>query len=176
MWYYPFGCSFLICPAGWPVGCDWLLPGPVSRLFKFKHTRLISISLMACQPFQNPLQPACPSPRSGRQSEAPPRRRPPCPRPADGCVGRGGGGVGGGGGGVLRKSGNRPVSSWSSNLRLTTLDLGQQLAPCTRLMSSVYGVRTVCNCTVKESGFILEYTHHHSFVRNNRIRVDDERH
>ena len=24
---YPFGCSFLIRPAGWPVGWDWLLPG-----------------------------------------------------------------------------------------------------------------------------------------------------
>jgi hypothetical protein len=27
---YPFGCSFLICPAGWPVGWDWLLPGAYS--------------------------------------------------------------------------------------------------------------------------------------------------
>ena len=24
---YPFGCSFLIRPAGWPAGWDWLLPG-----------------------------------------------------------------------------------------------------------------------------------------------------
>ena len=24
---YPFGCSFFIHPAGWPVGWDWLLPG-----------------------------------------------------------------------------------------------------------------------------------------------------
>ena len=24
---YPFGCSFFIRPAGWPVGWDWLLPG-----------------------------------------------------------------------------------------------------------------------------------------------------
>ncbi len=24
---YPFGCSFLIRQAGWPVGWDWLLPG-----------------------------------------------------------------------------------------------------------------------------------------------------
>ena len=24
---YPFGCSFLIRLAGWPVGWDWLLPG-----------------------------------------------------------------------------------------------------------------------------------------------------
>ena len=23
----PFGCCFFICPAGWPVGWDWLLPG-----------------------------------------------------------------------------------------------------------------------------------------------------
>ena len=23
----PFGCSFFIRPAGWPVGWDWLLPG-----------------------------------------------------------------------------------------------------------------------------------------------------
>ncbi len=30
---YPFGCSFFICPAGWPVGCC-----QVSDLFKFKHT------------------------------------------------------------------------------------------------------------------------------------------
>jgi hypothetical protein len=25
--YHPFGCCFLIRPAGWPVGWDWLLPG-----------------------------------------------------------------------------------------------------------------------------------------------------
>ncbi len=24
---YPFGCSFFIHPAGWPVGWGWLLPG-----------------------------------------------------------------------------------------------------------------------------------------------------
>jgi hypothetical protein len=24
---YPFGFSFLFCPAGWPEGKDWLLPG-----------------------------------------------------------------------------------------------------------------------------------------------------
>ncbi len=24
---YPVKCSFLICPAGWPVGRVWLLPG-----------------------------------------------------------------------------------------------------------------------------------------------------
>jgi hypothetical protein len=24
---YSFGFSFLICPAGWPVGSDWLLQG-----------------------------------------------------------------------------------------------------------------------------------------------------
>jgi hypothetical protein len=39
---YPFGCSFLICPAGWPVGRVWLLPSVTP--FKFKHASLIGIS------------------------------------------------------------------------------------------------------------------------------------
>ncbi len=42
---YPISCSFLICPVGWPVGWNWLLPGvtPI-QFFNFKQSSFMMMS------------------------------------------------------------------------------------------------------------------------------------
>ncbi len=115
---YPFGCSFFIRPAGWPVGWGWLLPGyGVTRIEFQAH------EFNRHQPWV--LLVFLPPPRAAPALTAP-------IFPA---------GLGAGGGssppdapsaasspsGVASASAvlaaSATVSSWSSNLRLTTLDL-----------------------------------------------------
>ena len=111
---YPFGCSFLICPAGWPAGWDWLLPGvmpiPVqAHKFNRHQPEALPAAFLPPPPPQT-LQPR-PWQQGWGQEEARPRRVLLC-APVRRGGGGGGVGVGGGGGGgrvggvgVWRKSG-----------------------------------------------------------------------
>jgi hypothetical protein len=51
---YPFDFSFLFCPAGWPVGRDWLLPGVTPtqvQAHQFnRHQPLVFLPLAPCPP------------------------------------------------------------------------------------------------------------------------------
>ena len=81
---HPFACCFLVRPAGWPVGWDWLLPciKLMIKHGKFKHTSLIAIRLCR-QLFSHPLpSPPCRLRSGWGPQEAPPRRLrfPPPPR------------------------------------------------------------------------------------------------
>ncbi len=111
---YPFGCSFLIRPAGWPAGWDWLLPGvmPVqvqAHEFNRHQPEALPAAFLPPPPPRTLQPPPLATGLGAGGGSSPPGAalRPVRRGGGGGCVGVGGGCCDGsvGGVGVLRKSG-----------------------------------------------------------------------
>ncbi len=183
MYVYPFGCSFFIRQAGWPVGWSWLpvlppasgvMPVPIQaqvpiqfQVNKFNWHQPVHLAV-----FPEPPPPVrlcfpdlAPGLGAGRGYSPPDAAAP----PASGCgccarVRLGGGGGGGGGGGI---SGVGVLRTFCIHLvlELALDDLGLGATAGALNPLDVLVILVGCQdylqlrvCYMKESGFIWMYT------------------
>ncbi len=182
MYIYPFGCSFLIREAGWPVGWNWLLPPGVTGMpvpipvqvpiqvqaNKFNWHQPVDLTVF-------PVPPLAPvrlcfqdlAPGLGACGGSSPPDAAAAPASGCGCYAcvRLGGWGGGGGGGGISDVGVWRMFSIHLVLELPLDDLGLGSTAGALNPLDVLVILVGCQdclqlrvCYLKESGFIRVYT------------------
>ncbi len=181
MYIYPFGCSFLVRQAGWPVGWNWLLPPGVTGMPVPIQVR-VPIQVQANkinwhQPVDLTVFPVPPPPvrlcfpelapglgASGGSSPPDAAAAPASGCGCCACVRRGGWGGGGGGGGISSVCVRRTFGiHLVLELALDDLGLGATAGVLNPLdvliiLVSCQNCLQLPVCYLKESGFIWVYT------------------